>query len=163
MRTITRTIAVDASAEQVWNLLTDTAAYPQWNPFITRLDGVLEAGSRLQVRISPPGGRPMTFRPTVTHVEPEHRLAWLGRFLVPGLFDGAHSFTLEPADGDRTRLVHSETFRGALTWFSDALLENTAAGFEAMNHALRDRLSGVPITHPQQASDNGARQPGALR
>ncbi|MGN6250281.1 MAG: SRPBCC family protein [Marmoricola sp.] len=148
MRTITRTIEFDAPAQQVWDLLTETASYPRWNPFITRLEGTLEPGQRLQVRISPPGGRSMTFRPTVTQVEPGRRLTWLGRFLVPGLFDGAHSFTVEPVGNARTRLVQSETFRGALTWFSGALLENTAAGFEAMNHALRDRLSEAPVTDP---------------
>lgn len=63
-----------------------------------------------------------------------------GAGVVPGLFDGAHSFTLEPISGGRTRLVQSETFRGVVVWFSRGLLNNTAAGFAAMNDALRDRV-----------------------
>ena len=141
MRTITSTIELDATPEEVWAVLTDSSAYPDWNPFITELDGPLQVGSRLTVRIAPPGGRPMTFTPTVTDVEPERRLAWLGRLLVPGLFDGAHCFVLEPLLGSRTRLVQTETFRGALVWFSGRLLQRTEAGFTAMNNALLRRVA----------------------
>lgn len=140
MRTITTTIDLDATTEEVWDALTDTAAYPQWNPFITQLAGSLDVGKRVQLRIAPPGGKPMTFRPIVTDVEPGHRLAWRGFLLAPGVFEGAHSFTLQRTDDGRTRLVHSESFRGVLVWFAGGLLKNTAVGFEAMNEALRDRL-----------------------
>ena len=141
MRTITRTVELDAPPQQVWEVLTDTPAHADWNPFITRMDGDLEVGRRIEVRIAPPGGKPMTFRPTVTDVEPAHRLAWLGRFLLPGLFDGAHSFTLEPLAEGRTRLTQSETFRGLLPAFSGGLLQRTEAGFDAMNEALRQRVA----------------------
>src|SRR3954463_1293503 len=87
-----------------------------------------------------PGGKPMTFTPRVTHVEPGRRLAWLGRLGIPGLFDGAHSFTLEPLDDSHTRLVQSESFTGILVWFSGGLLKKTEAGFQAMNDALKERL-----------------------
>lgn len=156
MRTITTTIELDATAEEVWDVLTDTAAYPRWNPFITRLDGTLEVGSRVQLRIAPPGGKPMVFRPIITVVEPGHRLAWLGRLLIPGLFDGAHSFTLQPTDDGRTRLVHSESFGGVLVWFAGSLLEDTTAGFEAMNDALREHLR----TTAPGSSHDAARIPG---
>lgn len=163
MRTITTTIDLDATPEEVWDALTDTAAYPQWNPFITQVAGTLDVGSRVQLRVAPPGGKPMTFRPIVTAVEPEHRLAWLGRLLVPGVFDGAHSFTLQPTADGRTRLVHSESFRGVLVWFSGGLLDNTAAGFEAMNEALRERLrmttSGDP--HGGPSARNTPRRSGS--
>jgi hypothetical protein len=140
MRTITSTVELDAPPDEVWNVLTDTAAHSTWNPFITEFTGTLRIGSRIGIRIAPPGGRPMTFRPTITHLEPERKIAWLGRLLLPGLFDGAHSFTLEPLSDGRTRLVQSETFRGVLVWFSAGLLRDTEAGFTAMNEALRRRV-----------------------
>ena len=141
MRTVTRTVELDAPPEEVWQVLTDTAAHSRWNPFLTELHGNLEVGNRIDVRIAPPGARPMSFHPTVTDVEPGRKLAWLGRLLVPGLFDGVHSFTLEPLPEGRTRLVQSETFRGVLVWFSGRLLENTGAGFTAMNEALRRQVA----------------------
>jgi hypothetical protein len=141
MRTITSVIEVDAPPEAVWHVLTDTAAHSHWNPFITEFQGDLQVGSRIAIQIAPPGGRPMSFHPTITHLEPERKVAWLGRLLLPGLFDGAHSFTLEPLAEGRTRLVQSETFRGVLVWFSGRLLQNTEAGFRAMNEALRRRVA----------------------
>ena len=141
MRTVTSAIELDAPPARIWQVLTDTAAHSDWNPFITELDGKLEVGNRIDVRIAPPGGRPMSFHPTVTEVEPGRKLAWLGHFLVPGLFDGAHVFTLEPLPDGRTRLVQSETFRGLLVGLAGRLLDNTEAGFAAMNEALRRHLT----------------------
>jgi hypothetical protein len=141
MRTVTSTIELDARPEEIWQVLTDTAGHSDRNPFITELRGDLEVGNRIDVRIAPPGGRPMSFHPTVTEVESGRKLAWLGHLLVPGLFDGAHSFILEPLPDGRTRLVQSETFRGVLVWFSRSLLHRTHAGFVAMNQALRRQVT----------------------
>jgi hypothetical protein len=58
----------------------------------------------------PPGGKPMTFKPTVLAADPARELRWLGRVLMPRLFDGEHGFRLEPTVGG-CRLHHGETFR----------------------------------------------------
>jgi uncharacterized protein YndB with AHSA1/START domain len=34
MKELHTEIEIDASAERVWDILTDFASYPQWNPFI---------------------------------------------------------------------------------------------------------------------------------
>ncbi len=78
----------------------------------------------------------MSFAPTVTAVDEGRNLEWLGHLGVPGLFDGRHSFTLEPVDPDRTRLTQAERFTGCLVPFTGGLLRRTATGFAAMNHAI---------------------------
>lgn len=139
MRKIAVTTEIAAPVEVVWAQLTDTASFADWNPFIQSLEGTLAVGEKLTVRITPPGGKGMTFRPTVTAVEENRRLEWLGRFLVPGLFDGRHSFTLEAVEGG-TRLTQEETFTGALVPLMASVLKKTEDGFRAMNEALRDRV-----------------------
>jgi len=139
MKTITTAIDIPATLEQVWATLVDTAAYPAWNPFITQLSGELATGEQLQVRIAPPGGRAMTFRPTVTQVEVGRRLEWLGSLGVKGVFDGRHTFTLESLGDRGTRLTQSEEFSGLLVPFVGTMLARTRAGFEAMNDGLRGR------------------------
>jgi hypothetical protein len=99
MKTIKTEIDIQAPAETVWEMLSDVDAFPSWNPFITRLEGELRVGGRLAVTIAPPGGRPMTFRPTVKTLVPGRELAWLGSLLIPGLFDGRHRFTIESIGG----------------------------------------------------------------
>ena len=43
-RRIDTEILIQASSERVWAVLTDFAAYPEWNPFIVSLEGKAEWG-----------------------------------------------------------------------------------------------------------------------
>lgn len=139
-------VEIAAPPEQVWHHLTDLAAYAGWNPFITSAAGSVAVGARLTLRMEPPGGRAMTFRPTVTQVEPGRVLEWLGRLGVPGLFDGRHRFELQPTAAG-TRLVHREWFRGLLVRAMRGSLDGpTRQGFEAMNAALAEQALGDRAT-----------------
>jgi hypothetical protein len=139
VRTIEAGIDIAAPRWRVWQVLTDVDRYPAWNPFITSVEGVLREGSKLRVRIEPPGRKGMTFEPTVVALAQEKELRWLGRLLMPGLFDGEHAFGLEElAEGCRFR--QTERFSGILVpLFGAGLPEATRRGFEAMNAALKAR------------------------
>lgn len=136
---LTTSIDIAAPPERVWSILVDLDRYTAWNPFIRSASGAVTVGARLAVRLHPPGGRPMTFRPTVTTAEPPRRFEWLGHLVVPGLFDGRHRFDLEPS-ATGTRLTQSEDFTGLLVPVLRRALDGpTRAGFEAMNAALKAR------------------------
>jgi hypothetical protein len=139
VRRIATAIDIDATADAVWRVLTDFAAYPEWNPFIRRLAGEAKVGARLKVTMQPANRKPMTFRPTVLVAEPGRELRWLGRVLVPGIFDGEHAFIIEPRNGG-CRLRHEETFRGLLVPAFGAMLDDTAKSFAALNAALKQRV-----------------------
>lgn len=132
-------IQIDARPATVWATLTDFAAYPDWNPFITSFVGTLVVGERLVIRLAPPGGKPVTFKPTVTEVGTGRSFEWLGRLVLPGVFGGRHRFELLP-NGDGTRLLQMERFAGVLVPLMRRSLDTrTRAGFEAMNSALKAR------------------------
>lgn len=135
-RTIETEILINAPPHRVWSILSDGGRYTDWNPFIRSLSGPLVMGARLSVVIQPNGGRAMTFRPVVLAAEAERELRWLGRLVFPGLFDGEHVFRLIP-EGQGTRLIHAETFRGVLLWVMS--VERFRADFTAMNDALKAR------------------------
>lgn len=139
VRSISSAIEIDAPPEAVWRELADTGSYGDWNPFVRRLDGELTAGARLEVEITPPEGRAMTFRPKVLAAKPGRELRWRGHLLVPGLFDGEHSFVIEPLGEGRSRLTQSERFSGLLVRPLGGGLGKTERGFEAMNLALKAR------------------------
>ncbi len=105
MKELHSQIEINASAERVWQLLTDFASYPQWNPFIRSISGEPNIGERLEVRLEPPESRGITLKPKDLGAEPNHQLRWLGHLLVPGLFDGEHSFTIQPLEENRVRFV----------------------------------------------------------
>ena len=142
MRRIETAIDIDATPSDVWRVLSDFAAYPDWNPFIRRIEGAPLPGNRLSITVQPPGGRSMSFRPVVLAAERERELRWLGRVLLPGLFDGEHSLRLEAMNG-RCRFVHAETFRGLLVPLFAGTLDATERGFAAMNEALKRRVERV--------------------
>lgn len=145
MKELHSEIEIAASAERVWELLTDFASYPQWNPFIRSISGEPTPGERLEARIEPPGGQGMTFKPKVLNAEPNRELRWLGHLLVPGLFDGEHSFTIQPLEENRVRFIQREAFKGLLVpLFARSLDTNTQRGFEEMNRALKERAETSP-------------------
>ena len=145
MKSIRVATQIAAPVEIIWAELSAVTTYAEWNPFITRFEGTLVVGARPEVRIAPPGGRPMSFRPTITVVEEGKRLEWLGRLIMPGVFDGRHSFQLEAIGNDRTRLTQSEEFSGLLIPLTGSVLDKTRAGFEAMNEALRLRAESAVV------------------
>ncbi|MTB53212.1 SRPBCC domain-containing protein [Lewinella sp. W8] len=129
-------ILLPHSPAAIWAVLTDFPAYPEWNPFVTKISGPQRVGSKLSITA---GG--MDFRPTLLQFQPGVELRWLGSFLFRGIFDGEHYFRLTPQADVQTLLEHGEHFRGVLLpVFKAQLLEKTRSGFIAMNEALRDRL-----------------------
>lgn len=137
-------IEINASPDRVWRVLTDLPAHAEWNPFVHEISGPLSVGAKLTVRVRPPGGRGMTFRPTVRAVTPGSEFRWLGHLLVPGLFDGEHYFRLSPVGNTSTRFVHGERFSGLLVSLARSSLDSgTRAGFEAMNQALKARAESL--------------------
>ena len=136
-------IDISAPPERVWAVLTDFAAFPEWNPFMRSIVGSPTEGARLNVRMEPPGGRGMTFKPTVTVARPARELRWLGRLGLPRIFDGEHQLLIEPQAGGTTRFTQAETFRGILVPFLKGSLDKTRVGFEQMNAALKQRVEGA--------------------
>jgi len=132
--------SIQASPQRVWEVLTNFAAYPEWNPYIPQINGSVEAGSRLDVQLQPPEARGMRMRPTVLAATPSQELRWLGHLGIPGLFDGEHRFRIDSLGPDRVRFVQEERFTGLLAPIVLRFIERgTRQGFEAMNQALKAR------------------------
>ncbi|MGA2467434.1 MAG: SRPBCC domain-containing protein [Thermodesulfobacteriota bacterium] len=138
MKEVFSEIEIQAPAEHVWQVLTDFASYPEWNPFIHRISGQPKEGTRLKVYIEPPGAKGRTFHPKILKAQPNCELRWLGRLLIPGLFDGDHFFSIEHLGRNRVRFVQREIFSGLLvSFFTHGLDMNIRLGFEQMNQALK--------------------------
>jgi hypothetical protein len=131
-------IEINAPSETVWNLLTSTSRFPEWNPFIRRLQGELKVGQKLAVLLQPSGARGMEFKPVVLKVEPNKELRWLGRLILPGLFDGEHIFQIEPVGYGRVLFRQREIFSGVLVpLLKNSLETDTYRGFNEMNQKLK--------------------------
>jgi len=144
MKEVHSEIEIQASETRVWQLLTDFASFPQWNPFIRWAQGEAKVGTRLEVHIQPSGARGMTFKPTVLKSEPNQELRWLGHLLIPGLFDGEHIFIIETLGANLVRFIQREVFTGLLVpLLTRGLDTDTRRGFEEMNHALKAKAEQI--------------------
>ena len=115
--------------------------------FSVDLPRPVEPGSQLTVRIEQPGGKGMTFKPTVLKAEPAQELRWIGRLMFPGIFDGEHHFIIDEQEDKRVRFVQGERFTGILVPLMApiGLFKNTQQGFEAMNQALKARAEAQDL------------------
>lgn len=133
---ITTSIVLPATPEKVWAVLTDFENYPNWNPFLTSATGDWAEGNTVAVTA---GG--MGFKPTVLKIKEAQELRWLGSLLFRGVFDGEHYFILQDQGNGTTLFTHGEDFNGVLVpLFKKKLTQDTKAGFQAMNEALKVRV-----------------------
>lgn len=140
--TISTAVEIDAPPSRVWTVLVDLPAYANWNPFIVEAGGTVAVGETLSLRMALPGRTPMSIKPRLLVVDPEHELRWKGRLVMPGLFDGEHAFVLTPLENNRTRVDHWERFAGVLLPIARGMIyEGTVQSFHALNAALAKRAT----------------------
>ena len=65
---------IDAKPEKVWALLTNLPDFPKWNSTVERIEGTIEDGAKLTIKVPSAPGR--TFSPKVSAIDPT--AAWCG-------------------------------------------------------------------------------------
>ncbi|MGI9530057.1 SRPBCC family protein [Lutimonas sp.] len=141
MKEIKTEIIMNARPEKVWQVLTDFKAYPEWNPFITSIEGEVFEGARFKVKLQPLGSGSMQFKPVCLSYNENHEFSWIGKLVTKGVFDGKHCFELEALDNGKTKFIQREEFKGFLVpLFWKKLDVNTRWSFEMMNDKLKERV-----------------------
>jgi hypothetical protein len=146
MKEVHSEIQINATPEQVWEVLTNFERYPEWNPYMVKASGTLVAGQDVRMTLRPPGKDQKSSKSMLTIVKPNQELRWQGFTVFGGLIDHEHIFTIEELEPNRVRFVQSERFQGLLvpfTWKSRSA--SIKAGFEAMNDALKKRVEGNTV------------------
>lgn len=139
MKSLQTEIVVNASAEKVWGIMTDFGKFPDWNPFIVKLEGKPEVKTRLRAELKN-GKGVSVFKPEVLVAEKNKAFEWLGSLPVPGLFKGHHYFRIEAISAAQVKFIHGEEFSGLLAGpIMNRIGEQTRNGFISMNKALKER------------------------
>jgi hypothetical protein len=132
-------ILVDRPPADVWDVVSNSTAYPDWNPFITRVDGKFSQGETIRIVLGT-GSDSMVFKPTVLVVRPERELCWRGSVWIRGVFDGTHCIHLTAVTGG-THLEQTEFFSGLLVGrLTKDVIQETQRNFQAMNSAIKQRV-----------------------
>jgi len=140
--TLESSIQIQATPQQVWAVLADTADYPTWNPFIVSSGGDVRVGATLTNVMHDATGN-TTFTPAVEVVSPDRELRWIGRVGPGGIFDGEHTFTITQIRPGVVLFTQREDFTGvAVPFYEHWLHTDTLPMFGAMNAALAHRVTG---------------------
>lgn len=130
---------INAPVDKVWTILTDFEKYPEWNPFIKKIEGEVKEGATFKVVLQQPDSKPVTFKPACLWFENNKEFRWLGHLFIPGLFDGEHIFELVNLNNMKTRFIQKEKFTGILVPFLWKQLDTkTRKGFELMNEKIKE-------------------------
>lgn len=133
--TLTTQITINASPEEIWTELIDFKSYPEWNPFINKIEGIPLKGNKLKATIAD-----MKFKPLILESIPNKKLVWLGKLGIKGLFHGEHSFEIIPQQKG-CKFIQNEKFSGILVpFFKNKLMKETKEGFNSMNKELKKRV-----------------------
>lgn len=147
MKRIEAEIAIDAPIERVWAILVDVAAYPEWNPFVPRVEAdgdPTSVGTRMRFLVRWSSGGTARSTEEVTACEPPSNgaalwsYAYRGPLATLGLVRGTRTQTLERS-GDRTIYRSVEPFTGALLAFVP--LDEVRDGFARQARALAARAA----------------------
>ena len=139
-------IEIQATADRVWQHLTNLDDFHLWNPFILSAQGIVRLGEKVQIHIKPPQGKDLSFQTTIIQVEPDRNLTWRGKLIIPGLFDSVHSFTIDPIDNNSVHFSQSEKFSGLIVpLLAKDLNTKLLHGLELMNQALKVRAESSEL------------------
>ncbi len=136
-KSIQTEIEINASAEKVWQILSDFENFQTWNPFVIKVLGKPKVDEILQIEVRLPESRLLKFTPKVLVAEPNKELSWAGN--VPfGAFRGEHFYKIETISDNKIRFIHGEHFSGwlvRLIWAIDG--KKIEKGYLIMNEALK--------------------------
>lgn len=140
MKTIETNIVIDSTPNKIWDILTNFDEYELWNPFMTKVMGNANLGSKIEVNIKTISGKKRTYYPIITKYETNKELRWKGKSFLPGIFDGERIFLLEKSNDDKISFSHKEIFSGlGVKLVGSKLDESLRESFVRMNNALKVR------------------------
>jgi len=111
-------IDIAASPQAVWDVLSDIANWPRWNPDVKSMSmqGDLAKGSVFRWRAGPG-----TITSTIQHVEAPRVIAWTGTTLG---IKAKHVYRLEPR-GEMTLVHTEESYEGLVARLLRGSLQKT--------------------------------------
>lgn len=139
MKEFRASTTIAAPSETIWSILTESAAYPQFDPSCERIEGRIAVGEKLKVfsKLSP--GR--AFAVKVVEVVPGERMTWKGGMPL-GLFEGVRTFTTKRAADGRFELEVHEIFRGPMLALIGGSLPDMSEAFRGFCAGLKARAEG---------------------
>jgi hypothetical protein len=127
---------IEATPEQVWPVLADTAAWPDWNSGVSKVDGRLALGQKLSITVSANPGR--AFPVKVVQLSEPAQMVFVGGMPL-GLFTGKRTYTLSP-EATGTRFAMREEYSGPLAGVIFKSIPDLGPSFRQFADGLKARV-----------------------
>jgi hypothetical protein len=138
-------VILPADVALSWQVLTDFSKYPEWNPYVPRIEGQFAEGEKLSFTVVDANFEaPLDLQAELGEIVLNEHFHWSGMLLMPGLHDTLHGFILLDRGDGTTQLRHYEEFRGILPRVlpdRERRIAKTKASFQKMNEALKGLLT----------------------
>ena len=134
MKSFHTSIQINASAEKVWNILTDISGWPQWNTTIDKIEGSINLGGKVTVHAKASPGR--AFPLVVSEFVPNQSMVWTGGMPL-GLFTGRRTYTISSAEGSSVKFSMSESFTGLMTPLITRSIPDLQPSFDEFAQCLK--------------------------
>ena len=132
-------ITIRSSPAAVWGMLTDVDNYPDWHPYIKKIEGKLSPKSKIKVTYKKDDTREGTFSAYIIDNEVNKQLSWGGS--LDFIFRAKHYYSIEAVGTDSVRLIQGEYWRGIFGgMYGKKIYRDTARKFELMNQKLKEIL-----------------------
>lgn len=131
-------ITVNAPSAKVWNVITNTQQYDEWNSVINSLEGNLKEGEEVKFMFHQEEGNSYPISAKVKKVEPNKLLNQYGGTI--GIMTYNHKYILEEANGVTKVTIH-EDYRGIFVPFWNS--EPAQKAYERMNEDIKRRVESL--------------------
>lgn len=140
-------IEINASAEKVWEILTNFQAYSEWNPMIKTINGELAVGAQLEVVLKSTERETQgefTLNTTIIKLIPNQELRLTRSIVWKILFHAEHIIIIESLGPNRVMFRQATIFRGVFArWLENKINKTSLSGFDEMNAVLKERAEGI--------------------
>lgn len=139
MRRYSATTKIDASPQVIWDILTDSHGYPQWDPAMDHIEGKLAPGETVKffTKLSS-----QAFPVKVTVFEPGRKMVLTGGIPL-GLFKSERTHSLTPETGGQTTFKTEEVFSGLLLPILGRIIPDLTENFRAFAAALKKQAEKI--------------------
>ncbi|OPX59367.1 MAG: Polyketide cyclase / dehydrase and lipid transport [Methanomassiliicoccales archaeon PtaB.Bin134] len=99
MKEIKGSVMINVPAEKVWTTVTDFSSYPEWNPYVTRMEGDLKEGGVFDVVVTLPERDDIKFKTTLFKMEKDKELRFKGK--IRTMLSEEHSKLIEKIEENK--------------------------------------------------------------
>lgn len=128
-------ITIEASPQQVWEVLTDIPAHQDWNQVLLPMGGAYLEGNTITYQFFEPGKDAVEMSGKVVTIKANELLNQRGG--MPGVLTFDHRYILESAGGDTKVTIH-EDYRGIVVNFWSP--SSVQVAYDQLIKALKKRV-----------------------